>query len=296
MSITSQVIILFLVVLVGLLCRRLGYFTDETIRGVTQIVINVAVPALTISSMQRPFAYDVLLDFLLTLALTTLLVTGALAAGMLIFRGRPHARRATAANLITFANCGFMGYPIILAINPDWMIYAVSYNIANIFVTWTLGVSLYQGKENVSLRRVLLNPNILSALVGFLLFCTGVTLPTIPGEALAMLGGLTTPMTMLLLGTRLDGLHLADLKEKDYHIIAGISLLAFPLFVRMATQLLPLNPVVADTMFILAAMPCGTLNAMQAELYGGDNVFAARVIAYATLLSLITVPLLSMLL
>lgn len=296
MSITAQVIILFLIVLVGLLCRKLGYFTDETIRGVTQIVVNITVPALTISNMQRPFAYDVLLGFLLTLGLTVLLVVLTIGAGLVLFRSRPHARRAVAANLLAFPNCGFMGYPIILAINPDWMIYAVSYNIANIFVTWTLGVSLYQGRENIRLRRVLLNPNILSALVGFLLFCTGVTLPAIPGEALSMLGGLTTPMTMLLLGTRLDGLRLSDLKDMDYHITAAISLVALPLLVRLGTCLLPIAPAVAGTLFILTAMPCGTMNAMQAELYGGDNIFAARAIAYATLLSLFTVPLLSMLL
>ena len=34
-------------------------------------------------------------------------------------------------------------------------------------------------------------------------------------------------------------------------------------------------------------MPCGTLSAMQAELYGGDARFAARAIAYSTLLSLV---------
>lgn len=296
MSITSQVIILFLIVLVGLLCRKLRYFTDETIRGITQIVVNITVPALTISNMQRPFAYDVLVGFLVTMGLTILLVVLAIGAGLVIFRNRPHARRAVAANLLAFPNCGFMGYPIILAINPDWMIYAVGYNIANIFVTWTLGVSLYQGKENISLRRVLLNPNILSALFGFLLFCTGFSLPAIPAEALSMLGGLTTPMTMLLLGTRLDGLRLSDLKEKDYHITAAISLVALPLLVHLCVNMLPVGAAVAGTMFILTAMPCGTMNAMQAELYGGDNVFAARAIAYATLLSLVTVPLMSALL
>ena len=53
MSIAAQVVILFLVVLVGVLCRRLGYFTDETIRGVTQLVVNVTLPVLTVYNMQR---------------------------------------------------------------------------------------------------------------------------------------------------------------------------------------------------------------------------------------------------
>ena len=39
-----------------------------------------------------------------------------------------------------------------------------------------------------------------------------------------------------------------------------------------------------------------TLTAMQAELYDGDKVFAARAIAYATLLALVSVPVLSALL
>ena len=41
---------------------------------------------------------------------------------------RPHDRRAVLADLLGFSNCGFMGYPIILAVNPEWMIYAVAYN------------------------------------------------------------------------------------------------------------------------------------------------------------------------
>ena len=55
MSIASRCAILFIVVLVGVFCRKRGMFTDEVIRGVTQLVVNITVPALTISSMQRPF-------------------------------------------------------------------------------------------------------------------------------------------------------------------------------------------------------------------------------------------------
>ena len=46
MSIASQVVILFLVVLVGALSRKLRFFTDETIRGVTQLVVNITLPVL----------------------------------------------------------------------------------------------------------------------------------------------------------------------------------------------------------------------------------------------------------
>lgn len=296
MSITAEVIILFIVVLVGALCKKLNYFTDETIHGTTQIVVNVTLPCLTISNMQRPFATDVLVNFLLTLVLSSAVILVSLAATRFLFRKRDAARRAVLVNMEAFSNCGFMGYPIILAINPDWMMYAVAYNIAFTFISWTIGVSLYGNGSRMNLRRALLNPNVFSAFIGFTLFCCNVTLPAIPAEALALIGGLTTPLSMLLIGTRVCGVHIADFKDRDYHIAAALRLVIIPLIVYAALRPFPLAPAVASAVFILTAMPSGTMTAMQAELYGGDTVFAARAIAYTTLLSLVSVPVMSMLL
>jgi len=296
MSVTSSVITLFCVVLIGALCRRLGFFTDEAIRGTTQLVVNVTLPCLTVSNMQRPFAMDVLVGFLITLALSTLVILFGLGLAMLLFRKREHGRLAVLANLEGFSNCGFMGYPIILAINPDWMIYAVAYNIAFTCISWTIGVGLYQGRQNVSLRRVLLNPNVIAAAIGISLFCLNFTLPAVPAQVLSMVGGLTTPLSMLLIGTRVIGIRLTDFRDIDYHLAALLRLVALPLLAYAALRMLPLPAAVSSTVFLLTAMPAGTMTAMQAELYGGDATFAARAIAYSTLLSLVTVPVMSLLL
>ena len=296
MSITSQVLILFIVVLVGAACRKLGFLNDETIRGVTKLVVNIAVPCLMISNMQRPFDMAVLRNFLITLALSAALMLASIALGLTLFKTRAHGKRVVLANMLGFSNCGFMGYPIIMAVNPDWMIYAVAYNVSYTVITWTLGLSLYQGRQNIRLSRVLTNPNLIASLVGFALFCLGVTLPTIPSEVFSMLGGLTTPLTMLLIGTRMVGLHPRDLKDVDYHLNALLRLVVLPMAVYALCRPLSLSPAVFGTLFLLTAMPAGTMTAMQAELYGGDAVFASRAIAYSTLLSLLSVPALSMLL
>ncbi len=296
MSITTQVIVLFGVVLVGALCRRLRYFTDETIRGTTQLVVHVTLPCLTVYNMQRPFSMDVLVNFLITLGLSSVVILFGLGLALLLFRKRPHSRMAVLANLEGFSNCGFMGYPIILAINPDWMIYAVAYNIAFTCISWTIGVSLYQGRQNIRLRRVLLNPNVIAAAIGIAFFCLNFTIPAVPAQVLSLIGGLTTPLSMLLIGTRVSGIHLRDFRDPDYHTAALLRLLVLPLVAFGALSLLPLDPAVAQTVFLLTAMPAGTMTAMQAELYGGDTTFAARAIAYSTLLSLVSVPLMSLLL
>lgn len=295
MSITTQVLILFIIVLVGVLCRKLGYFTDEAIHGITQLVVNVAVPCLTISNMQREFSTDVLRNFIFTLVLSMVVMVVSMLIGLVVFRSRPHEKRAVLANLASFSNCGFMGYTIILAINPDWMIYAVAYNIGYLFIAWTIGVSLFCGKENISLRRVLLHPNIISAVIGFALFCMRITLPAVPAQALSLLGGLTTPLSMLIIGTRVSGIRVSDLKDRDYHISAALRLVVLPLLVFVVLRPFPLAACVWGTLYILTAMPGATMTGMQAELYGGDATFAARAIAYTTLLSLVSVPVMSML-
>ena len=176
------------------------------------------------------------------------------------------------------------------------MIYAVAYNVAYLLVSWTVGVSLFQGRQNVSLKRVLLNPNVIAAFLGFAVFCLNITLPDILSQTMSLIGGLTTPLSMLLIGTRISGIRLSELRDKDYHITAALRLIVLPLMLYILLLPLHLDPAVWSTLYLLTAMPCGTLSAMQAELYGGDARFAARAIAYSTLLSLVTVPIVSMLL
>ena len=296
MTITVEVLILFAVVLIGALCRKLGYLTDETIHGISQIVVNITLPCLTIVNMQKPFNTDVLINFLLTFGLAFLSIVLCIVLGLLIFKSRPRSRRAVLANLLSFSNCGFMGYPVILAINPDWMIYAVAYNIAFVLASWTVGVSLFQGRENISLRRVLLNPNVIASVIGFVLFCSRITIPAVPTRFLNLVGGLTTPLSMLLIGPRLCGLHLSDFRDKDYHLAALLRLVLLPLLVYVLLRPLPLAPAVMGVLFLLTAMPSASTVAIQAELYGGDVTFAARAVAYSTFLCMLTIPVVSLLL
>lgn len=296
MSITTQVFILFILVLAGAACRRLGYFTDECIRGMTQMVLNIALPCMTIANMQRPFSADILVNFAVALGLSCGIILVSMLVGAALFRRKARARRAVLINLTGFSNCGFMGYPIILAVNPDWMIYAVAYNIAYNLLAWTLGVSLYGGKDGASLRRALLNPNLFAAVIGVALFCLRVTIPDIPYQAMTLLGGLTTPLSMLIIGTRIVGLKLRAFRDADYHIVGALRLVVLPLALFAALRFLPVAPEVAGSLYLLTAMPSASLTAMQSEIYGGDATFAARAIAYTTLLSLVTVPVMSLLL
>lgn len=296
MSVITQVLMLFIVILIGTFCRKKNYFTPEVVRGVTQIIVNISLPCLTISTMQRPFAAEEFHNFLYILALSVLLVLLSVAICLPIYRKHRHERRAVLINFAIFCNSSFMGYPIIMAINPDWMIYAISYNVAFTFFTWTLGNGLFGSKENMNLTKLLINPNIIAAAIGFCLFCAGISLPALAMDVMELVGGLTTPLAMLLIGTRLYGVRMSDFKDMDYHICAFLRLIAIPLALYGVLTLMHVPLAVRNTMFLVTAMPNSTMVVNQAELYGGDHVFAARAVAYTTLLSLLSVPVMSLLL
>ena len=67
MNATTEVFVLFLIMVAGVLSRRLGYLTDDAIHGVTRMVLNIALPCLTIYNKQREFSYEVFIGFLPTL-------------------------------------------------------------------------------------------------------------------------------------------------------------------------------------------------------------------------------------
>ena len=154
-----------------------------------------------------------------------------------------------------------------------------------------MDVSLFRRDGGIDMRRVLLNPNLISAVIGFALFCMNLSLPAVVTEVLSMVGGLTTPLTMLLIGTRMLGLKLSEFKNRDYHYTALLRLVVLPLAVYALMLPTSLPAAVKGVMFLLTAMPAGSTTSMMAELYGKYADFAARGVAYTTLLSLVTIPL-----
>ena len=295
MNATTEVFVLFLIMMAGVLSRRLGYLTDTVIRGMTQMVLNVALPCLTIYNMQREFSYEVFWGFLVSFFAAAALMLFCLATGWLLARKRIRSRRIVLAHALAFPNCGFMGYPIILAINPDWMIYAAAYNIAYNLVFWSAGVGMYGGGVRDGMRKALQNPNFIASVLGFLLFCLRFRWPAPVSEALSLLGGVTIPLSMILVGTRLVGIRPKELfLDRDYPVASAMRLILVPLAAKLLFAPLPVPAGVRECLFLLTAMPVASLVTMQAEVSGGDSVFSARLSALSTLLSLATIAVMAM--
>lgn len=75
-----------------------------------------------------------------------------------------------------------------------------------------------------------------------------------------------------------------------------VRLVLIPLAVYAVLRALPIDPVVRGVMVLASGMPAGSTTAILAARYDGDAPFASCLVFTSTLLSLITLPLLCLLL
>jgi predicted permease len=123
-----------------------------------------------------------------------------------------------------------------------------------------------------------------------------VQLPSFMADLLDMLGSTQTPLAMIIIGMILATVKLADVVSgfKVYGFSA-IRLGLFPVLAFFALKWLGLSGLLLSVPVLITAMPSGAMNVVLVQRAGLDTVYASRLVVVSTLLSLVTIPLLSML-
>ena len=198
-------------------------------------------------------------------------------------------------------NVGFFGMPVVRALfpsAPEAAVYSCVVNTALNILAWTVGVFTLTGdKKHVSLRAAFVNPSVLAVATGVILCLLHSKdwLPDLFKTGFSTLGAMSTPLCMIILGVRL-----ATMKPKQLFttplvwLICSGKLVLFPLFCYLLVLPFPLDPVFKGSILILGATPCASILLNLAEIHHNGQELAANCALLSTLLSLITIPLLSM--
>ena len=311
-----QIVSMFLVILAGWVARRRAYLTGETTGTLSRFVVDIAIPALVFTQMLRTVAPGALrANWFLPLLGGAILLIGQLVglATMPLFSQRD--QRGTYVFLVSIANWIYLPLPIAQALYGDDGVRAVLlFNVGAQVLLWTLGVwTLRGGKPDArSLRELATNPGLLATVAGilFALFVPASrTLETMSVarpplilaagaliQALVLVGSLTIPLSLIVTGAQLGGLHLsAHRPSRTLTGVLAARLVLTPLVVVLLIGLfasfgvtLPLVP--RMTTIIIAAMPVAVSCSIFTDRFGGDTPLAARAIFYSTLLSILSVP------
>ena len=195
---------------VGFALGKMTLLDRASVRGLSNLVIKVALPSLILVSLQREFSHDLLGDALVTLAAAAAYYLGAAALGYAAVRALGTPRRQVGALVfsLAFSNAGFVGFPVIISIlGPDALFLAAVHNVLFNLLAFSVGIVIVSGTGGEKFRfpvAKLFNINVLAAIAGFILFVLSVRLPPVIRQPLELLGNTTTPLAMLVVGAILS--------------------------------------------------------------------------------------------
>ena len=289
MILLEQMFVLFVLMLVGIICRKTGMMNDKVSKGMSGIVVNIASPAFIISAglnNDEIVSNRQLLTCLLTSVFIYMgLILIAIFLPRIIKAKKSHY--GTYRVMTIFSNIGFMGFPIVSAT------FQFPFNL----LIYTYGIRAMQyGTEEESEGgfswKLVINAGVIAVFVSVVCYLTHIHVPGPVESVITGLSGLTVPMSMMVIGYALGGMKLKDLFS-DYRLMlfSVIKLIVIPIIGVFILKIFIRDTTLLGVCFIMIATPVASMTAMLAQYYGGDEETASRGVALTTLLSVITIPL-----
>ena len=119
-------------------------------------------------------------------------------------------------------------------------------------------------------------------------------LPAFMVRTLNSVGGCTTAISMMVIGAILADIDLGHIEWGLLGYYCLLRLIVIPAVSFVALSLLGLAPMVTGVCTLLSGMPAASLTAVLAAKYGQNYGFASQVVFVSTLLSMITIPLMTL--
>lgn len=293
-TVIKEIIALFLIIIVGFYAGK-KKIIDETIsNGLSKILLQISTPLLIISSFSFTFTSDMAQNIVkaFVYAIIIFIITPLLVKPLFIkIKG---GKKDILQFAMVFSNCGFMGFPIVQSVfGNEGVIYASIFNmIFNIFI-WTYGVMLFNVKNSPKgMLGLLKNPGIIAAFIGIIIMIFSINIPSILLDTMKMVGGLTTPISMLIIGSLLSRTELKKLfKDISLYYGAVIKLIFVPVVLFLVARLFKEDSLVIRTYILIQAMPVAAMTSLFAESFNKEKEYSALIISISSLFSVITIPL-----
>ena len=312
-----SVLILVLLIVPGFLMSKFHLAGEGFGKGLSNLVLYVAQPALFIAGYVAVDASrQVVIRMVVIFVLACLFHLLFFAAGKLVFKNAPDRKNRVLVFSTVFTNAGYMGIPLLEALflesHPEIAIYGSVYVLAFNIMAWSLGAYIYtKDKSYISVKKILLNPATISCAIGIVFFaCSasptlreGVVIPlfrertSIVYSLMTMLKALVAPLSMFVTGLRMAELKLKSMiGDKRLYINFVLTLLVLPALVFGILKLLSLVGVYHDALttsvlLMSAAAPAAAITCMFAEKFEGDAVYASVIVSLTSVLCVLTMPL-----
>ncbi|HEX8165690.1 MAG TPA: AEC family transporter [Beijerinckiaceae bacterium] len=270
-------------VAVGFLWTRFGYPLNS--KELTALIADVATPCLIVSTFQSSkLSFDA---FAAMASATAAAIALFAALGALVLRAAS-LRIRTFLPSIAFPNAGNLGLPLSLyAFGPEGLGYAIAFFSISSVANYTLGQMIAAGRANW--RGLARLPILYAVALGIALSFWQVELPEWAGKTVALIGNVTVPLMLLMLGSSLSQLRVASSGRALFVSLVRIGLGA-AVGVAVAAAF-GLTGSLRAVLILQCANPVAVYNYLFAQRWDNEPAEVAGVVVLSTLVSIVTIPL-----
>lgn len=292
----TQVVILFLVAMVGFVCHKTGIYTEKASRLTTDLLFYIVAPAVIIRSfVSMEYNRESLKGILLALLGGTLFHVASIVIAELAFRRNKDSASCIFKFASAYGNTGYMALPLAQAVLGAEGVFYCSVILVPFYIfTFTHGAVIMQkndGREKLNIKKLLLNPGVIGVAIGLPLFLTGVNIPDVIYQPVSYIADLNTPLAMVMFGTYLAA---ADWKtlfsDKRIFLAAAVKIIIIPLVTVVGLRLLGFTGVLLTACVLSASAPTANNTVMFSAKYDRDTALASKTTAFISVVSIITMP------
>ena len=296
----EQIVQLFLCIVLGWLLVRLHLLKPEDSRVLSKVCLYLVTPCVIINAFQLQRTPELLQGLALSLGAAIGIHALFFIATALL---RPLRLTPVEQASLIYTNSGNLIIPLVTAVlGPEWVIYCSMFQLVQQFPMWSHCRIILSGDRNVSLKKILLNVNIISVFVGVLLFLLNLPLPTVIAGTMKSIASTIGPLSMFVAGMLMGEQNLlAVLRIRSIWKVAFLRLIALPLVVLCIFKYSGLAALVPDGQSILmisllaASAPAADNVTQIAQVYGHEGDYAGAINVITTLLCIGTMPLMVLL-
>ena len=304
---------LVVIVIIGFVAGKIGYMNEEFDKKLSALIVNITCPALILSSTMGdtlPDRHMIVPLLIISFITYTILAVMSFTLPKLL-TGKKDDEGVIGFALM-FGNVGFIGYPIVASIfGYEAVFYAAILNVANTFYVFTIGDMLI---KNVNLnvntngggltnifktrrfeKKVLYSTPMIAAYLSMLIVALGITgIPTAVSKPLSMIGGITVPGALLIIGSTMSQLSgRAMLGNVTVYATSVCRLVLIPFAFYWLFTAMGFSEYVVSVNTVIIAMPVATYGTILCLINNRDTTLMTELTFTTTILSMITIPLLS---
>ena len=297
-----EITILSIIIMIGLgyVLKRIDFLAEKDIGPLNKVVMYILMPCMIFHALYyADLSLISKLDILPIIILASSLITGAVSYIILKQFNFDDVKLWSVLVTVMIANTAFMGYPVNLGIyGQEGFLRAIFCDIATLCIFLILSFILilkFGGTAKTAVRKITFFPPLWAVILGLSFNFLNIPIGPVLDNTINYLGQGAIPLIMLALGLSIDFSGLS--RSKSMIVFTSIfKLMFFPFVAFLFVSFLGLSDLQYNVSIIEAAMPSGMLSLLLSISYKLDYQLTSDCILINTVISLITLPIILMIL